>query len=108
VAWTIHGAEKRLHTPRKEGTLRVEGEGGAHKVQQTTATTPSGSDDNREQSGVLLAVGLQGRGVGQACGDWARLDPKVTYRLGPEVANGLKHMKHHILQFRMPKRGLNL
>jgi hypothetical protein len=99
VAWTIHGAEKRLHTPRKEGTLGTEG-GGAHKVQQTATTTPSSGDDNREQSGVLLAIGLQGRGVGQACGDWARL--------GPKVANGLKHMKHCVLQFRTPKHGLNL
>jgi hypothetical protein len=42
---------------------------------------------------VLLVIGLQGRGVGQACGDWARLDPKLTNRLGPKVDNGLKRMK---------------
>jgi hypothetical protein len=33
--------------------------------------------------------------------DWT---PKVTNKLGPKVANGLKHMKHCVLQFRAPKR----
>jgi hypothetical protein len=78
--------ERRAHSARRER---------AHKVQQPTATTPSGGGDDREQSGVLLAIGLHGRGVGQACGDWAGLDPKVTNRLGPKVANGLKRMKLH-------------
>ena len=32
--------------------------------------------------------------------DWT---PKVTNRLGPKVANGLKCMKHCVLQFGMPK-----
>jgi hypothetical protein len=50
--------------------------------------------NDRDQSGVLLAIGLQGKGVGQACGDWTGLDPKVTNRLGPKLANGLKCMKH--------------
>jgi hypothetical protein len=44
---------------------------------------------------VLLAIGLQGMGVGQACGDWAALDPKVTNKLGPKVANGLKRMRQY-------------
>jgi hypothetical protein len=39
---------------------------------------------------VLLAIRLQGRGVGQACGDWAGLDPKITNGLSPKVADGLK------------------
>jgi hypothetical protein len=30
----------------------------AHKLQQTTVTTPLGGSDDREQSGVLLAIGL--------------------------------------------------
>jgi hypothetical protein len=77
-------------------------------VQQTTTTTPSGGDDDRDQSGVLLAIELQGRGVGQTCEVWAGLDPKVTNRVGPKVANGLKHMKHCVLKFRTPKRGFNL
>jgi hypothetical protein len=34
--------------------------------------------------------------------------PKVTNRLGPKVANGLKHMKHCVLRSRTPKRGFNL
>jgi hypothetical protein len=37
--------------------------------------------------------------------DWT---PKVTNRLGPKVANGLKHMKHYVLRSRTPKRGFNL
>ena len=38
--------------------------------------------------------------------DWTQ--PKVTNRLDPKVANGLKHMKHCVLQFRTPKCGFNL
>jgi hypothetical protein len=37
--------------------------------------------------------------------DWT---PKVTNRLDPKVANGLKRMKHCALQFRTPKHGFNL
>jgi hypothetical protein len=37
--------------------------------------------------------------------DWT---PKVTNRLGPKVANGLKRMKYCVLQFRTPKHGFNL
>jgi hypothetical protein len=33
--------------------------------------------------------------------DWT---PKVTNRLGSKVANGLKRMKHFVLQFRTSKR----
>jgi hypothetical protein len=64
---------------------RTRRRGRESRYARTTATSPSGGGD-REQSGVLLAIGLQGRGVGQACGDWTELDPKL--------ANGLKRMKH--------------
>jgi hypothetical protein len=37
--------------------------------------------------------------------DWTS---KVTNRLGPKVANGLKRMKHCVLQPRTPKRSFNL
>jgi hypothetical protein len=33
--------------------------------------------------------------------DWTS---KITNRLGPKVANGLKCIKHCVLQFRTPKR----
>jgi hypothetical protein len=33
---------------------------------------------------------------------------QFTNRLGPKVANGLKRMKHCVLQFRTPKHGFNL
>jgi hypothetical protein len=51
---------RRAHSARRER---------AHKVQQTTAATPSGGGDDREQRSVLLAIELQGRGVGQAFED---------------------------------------
>jgi hypothetical protein len=37
--------------------------------------------------------------------DWT---PKVTNRLGSKVANGLKRMKHCVLQFRTLKYDFNL
>jgi hypothetical protein len=76
---------RRVHSARRERER-------ADKVQQTTTTTPFGSGGDREQSSALLAIGL-GRGVEQACGDWVGLDPKVTNKLDPKVANGLKRMK---------------
>jgi hypothetical protein len=51
---------------RKEGTLGVEGEDAQGVADDSTI--PSGVSDDREQRGVLLAIRLQGRRVGQACG----------------------------------------